>query len=145
MPVGQWLRGIPEGLGQAIKGAFDYPSSVGLVIPASASGFATQFPLPRDFNVIITATGTFVGLPAGADQVTQTYTDANGTTRQLTGVVEIGDTITVVNTTASALSVSGFTSAGNIQASASPYSQAAKTIADYRYIGAGAWMVNKSA
>ena len=145
MTVAQWMRGIPEGLGQAIKGAFDYPNSVGLVIPASASGFATQFPLPRDFNVIVTATGTYVGLPAGADQVTSSYTDPNGTTRNNYGVVEIGDTITVVNTTASALNVSGYTSAGNIQASASPYSQAAKTIADYRYIGSGAWMVNKSA
>jgi hypothetical protein len=145
MGVGAWIRGLPAGVVQAIKGAFDYPSSVNLTIPGTATSFAVQFPLPRDFNVITTATGTFVGLPAGVDQTVSSITDSSGVVRTQVGVIEIGDTITVVNTTASALSVSGFTSAGNIQASASPYSQAAKTIADYRYIGLGAWMVNKSA
>ena len=145
MAVGQWIRGLPDSVKAAIKGAFDWQSSIAITIPGTATGFSTALALPRDFNVIATATGTYINLPAGNDQVVSSYTDANGTTRNLYGVIEPGDTITVVNTTGSSLNVSGYTSAGTVQASASPYSQATKTMADYRYIGSGNWMVNKSA
>jgi hypothetical protein len=145
MTVAQWMRGIPVNLAQAIKGAYDYPSSVSLTVPGTATSFAVQFPLPRDFNVITTTTGTFVGLPAGVDQVTSSITDANGTTRNQYGVIEIGDTITIVNLGASNLSVSGFTSAGNIQGAGSPYSLGHPLSANFMYVGAGAWVVNKSA
>jgi len=145
MAVGQWIRGLPDSVKAAIKGAFDWQSSIAITIPGTATGFSTALALPRDFNVIATATGTYINLPAGTDQVVSSYTDANGTTRNLYGEIDPGDTITVVNTTGSTLSVSGYTSAGTIQGASSPYSQATKLMADYRYIGSGNWMVNKSA
>ena len=146
MTVAQWIRGLPVGVCQAIKGAFDYPSSVALT--ATGASLATGLALPRDFNVFTTvAASTGCVLPAAVDQVVQTYTDANGTTRTITGVVEIGDTISVVNRGANSLSVYPFVSTGTIQGGGAGAAFAVGTnkVADFRYVGGGNWVASLSA
>ena len=93
------------------------------------------------------AASTGAKLPAGDDIAVSTYVDANGNTLSLYGVIEIGDTITVVNRGANAITVYPYSATGTVQGAGAGvgYSQAANTIADYRYTGSGTWMVNKSA
>lgn len=146
MTVAAWIRGLPVGVVAAIKGAFDPNSSTALT--ATGSTLGTALALPRDFNVFTTvAASTGAALPAGDDIVVSAYTDANGTTRNLYGVIEIGDTITVINRGANAITIYPYSSTGTVQGGGAGvgYSQAVNTIADYRYVGSGNWNVNKSA
>jgi hypothetical protein len=147
MPVAQWIRGLPVGVVQAIKGAFDYPSSIGLV--ALGTTLANALALPRDFNVFATvAASTGARLPAGVDVVESTYVDPNGTTRNNYGIVEIGDCIRVVTKgVANPLLVYPQTAAGTVQAGGAGvgFSVAANKMAEFYYLGSDNWCANLSA
>lgn len=147
MSVAQWIRGLPVGVVQAIKGAFDYPSSVSLI--ALGSTLAGALLLPRDFNVVTgVSASTGVRLPAGVDVVVSSSTDANGTTRNQYGIIEIGDSIIVVNKQATqALLTYPNTATGTVQGAGAGagFSIAANKQATFYYCGADTWSVNLSA
>jgi hypothetical protein len=140
MTVAAWIRGLPVGVVQAIKGAFDYPSSQALV--ATGNSQATALPLPRDFNVFNTVSAsTGAILPWGADQ------QPTGSAAGQTGLVEIGDTITVVNNQAAQALLVYPQLAGTVQGAGANagFSIAANKQAVFSYIGLGKWVANLSA
>lgn len=140
MPVAAFLRGIPAGLAQAIKGAFDYPSSQALTSLGNSQ--ATALLLPRDFNVFNTVSAsTGAILPWGVDQ---TPTNAGA---GFDGVIEIGDTITVVNNNAAQALLVYPQLGGKVQGAGANagFSVAANKQALFSYIGAGNWVANLSA
>ena len=140
MTVAQWIRGLPVGVVQAIKGAYDYPSSVGLTALGNSQG--TALSLPRDFNVFTTVGASTGGiLPWGADQ-----TPTGGVSGVDRGLVEIGDSITVVNRGSNALSIYP-QSGGNVQngGANTAFSVAANKVAQFFYVGGGNFNVNLSA
>jgi hypothetical protein len=147
MSVAQWIRGLPAGVVQAIKGAFDYPNSVSLT--ALGTTLAGALLLPRDFNVVTgVSANTGVRLQAGVDVVVSTSVDPNGTTRNQYGVIEIGDSIIVVNKQATqALLVYPNTATGTVQGAGAGagFSVAANKQATFYYCGLDVWSANLSA
>lgn len=149
MTVAAWIRGIPVGVVQAIKGAFDYPNSIGLT-GAGTSSQANALPLPRDFNVFTSVSASTNGglLPWGADQTVSSQNVAPpGTVQTSNGIIEIGDQITVVNNTASVALLIYPQTGGKIQGAAANagFSVGANKTAFFFYIGSGNWVVNLSA
>lgn len=138
MTVAAWIRGLPVGVVQAIKGAFDYNSSVNLTGLGNSQG--TALALPRDFNIFSTvAASTGAILPWGDDQQPVAASGQYG-------VIELGDTITVVNQGANALLVYPQLG-GKVQgASANAgFSVASNKMAAFQYVGSGNWVANLSA
>jgi hypothetical protein len=146
MGVAAFIRGLPVGVVQAIKGAFDWQNSVGLT--AAGTTQATALLLPRDFNVFTTvAAGSGCILPYGEDQTVSSQSVAPaGTTVASVGTLEVGDTITVVNRGANALLVYP-QGTGTIQggSAGAGFSIAVNKLADIRYVGSGNFVANLSA
>nr|WP_294525774.1 hypothetical protein [uncultured Rhodopila sp.] len=128
MTVQANMAGLPEFTRQAITGL---PS---LSLTALGNSQTTGLALATDFNVFTTvASSTGCQLPWGIDGATS-------------GPVQIGDSITVVNHGANALSVypqsGGKIANGSANAA---FSVSATKLADFTYIGGGNWAAAVSA
>lgn len=140
MTVARWIRGLPVGVVQAIVGAFDIGSSAALTAGGTTQANSPQ--LPRDCNVVTTcAGGAGFTLPYGVDQ--QPVAASNQF-----GVVELGDTIKVINhATGNPCLVWPATATGTIQGGGggASFSVANNKEATFTYIGSGNWTANLSA
>lgn len=148
MPIGSQIRGMPSGVASAIKGFSD--ATRGSNLTATGNSQATALPLPTDGNVFTTvASGSGAILPWGMDQVPTPNAAIAGSltgAQALTGIVEFGDSIRVINAGANALLVYPQLG-GKVQAGAANagFSIPTNKPAVIFYIGGGNWSVNLSA